>query len=194
MSTSQTPTNNSTSSHPSTSLPDPTSASASASNASEGGLAAAAPPSSPELSRLKVRLVKALRHFPDFPQPGILFEDIFPIFADPVLHEDLLRALELLVKERFPNTKIDTLVGLDARGFLFGPSLALRLGAGFAPVRKIGKLPGPVVTAIYEKEYGKDEFAMQEDGVKKGGNVLIVDDIIATGERAPLVCYKFRQC
>ena len=75
----------------------------------------------------------------------------------------------------------DVIVGLEARGFLFGPSLALRLGAGFVPVRKQGKLPGPTETAGYEKEYGTDFFQIQADGIKPGQKVLIVDDIIATG-------------
>lgn len=74
------------------------------------------------------------------------------------------------------------IVGLDARGFLFGPSLALALGAGFAPVRKRGKLPGPTEEAAFEKEYGTDFFQIQADAVKKGQKVLVVDDIIATGK------------
>lgn len=78
--------------------------------------------------------------------------------------------------------KPDIIVGLDARGFLFGPSLALRLGAGFAPVRKRGKLPGPTETAKFDKEYGADGFEIQKDAVAKGQTVLIVDDIIATGK------------
>lgn len=77
--------------------------------------------------------------------------------------------------------KPDIVVGLEARGFLFGPSLALALGAGFVPIRKKGKLPGPTVMAGYEKEYGKDLFEIQKDAIKKGQRVLIVDDIIATG-------------
>ena len=72
-------------------------------------------------------------------------------------------------------------MGLESRGFLFGPSLALRLGAGFVPVRKQGKLPGPTETASYEKEYGQDFFQMQSDAIKQGQQVLILDDIIATG-------------
>ncbi|GJD02873.1 adenine phosphoribosyltransferase [Colletotrichum higginsianum] len=78
----------------------------------------------------------------------------------------------------------DVIVGLDARGFLFGPGMALRLGTGFAPVRKQGKLPGPCVTAEYQKEYGSDFFQMQQDAIKPGQKVLIVDDIIATGGSA----------
>lgn len=76
---------------------------------------------------------------------------------------------------------MDIVVGLDARGFLFGPGLALKLGSGFAPVRKKGKLPGTCVTASYEKEYGADYFQIQEDAIKPGQKVLVVDDIIATG-------------
>jgi adenine phosphoribosyltransferase len=75
----------------------------------------------------------------------------------------------------------DVIIALDARGFLFGPSLAVKLGAGFAPVRKRGKLPGPTVEAAFMKEYGEDFFQLQEDAVKPGQLVLVVDDIIATG-------------
>jgi len=120
-----------------------------------------------------------LRQFPDFPSPGILFEDILPIFANPALHESLIRALELHIGQLVDRP--DIIVGLDARGFLFGPSLALRLGAGFVPVRKQGKLPGPCETASYKKEYGTDFFQMQSNAVKQGSKVLVVDDIIATG-------------
>lgn len=137
-----------------------------------------------ELSGLKVRLRAALRQFPDFPSPGILFEDILPIFADPTLHEALLRCLELHILETHGNQKPDVIVGLEARGFLFGPSLALRLGASFVPVRKKGKLPGPCETQGYEKEYGQDFFQMQADAIKPGQKVIVVDDIIATGGSA----------
>ncbi|KAJ4299826.1 adenine phosphoribosyltransferase [Kalmusia sp. IMI 367209] len=168
----------STASHPPPQKADPTLSS----NASQGRLSAAGTSAAAELASLKIRLKSALRQFPDFPSPGILFEDIMPLFADPQLHEDLLRALELHVSQAYE--KPDVVVGLDARGFLFGPSLALRLGAGFAPVRKQGKLPGPCETAAYEKEYGSDFFQMQADGVKPGQKVLVVDDIIATGGSA----------
>ncbi|CRG91527.1 adenine phosphoribosyltransferase [Talaromyces islandicus] len=141
------------------------------------------PASATELASLKIRLRAALRQFPDFPSPGILFEDILPIFADPTLHEALLRSLELHISEAY-HQKPDVIVGLDARGFLFGPSLALRLGASFVPVRKQGKLPGPCETEAYQKEYGQDFFQMQADAVKKGQTVLVVDDIIATGGSA----------
>lgn len=139
------------------------------------------PSSATELAGLKVRLRAALRQFPDFPSPGILFEDILPIFADPTLHEALIRSLELHVLESYGGQKPDVIVGLEARGFLIGPSLALRLGASFVPVRKQGKLPGPCETQAYDKEYGQDFFQMQADAIKPGQKVIVVDDIIATG-------------
>lgn len=137
-----------------------------------------------ELARAKVTLEGALRRFPDFPIPGINFLDIMPWFLDPKLHALLLRSLELqLLHFGADATAVepDVVVGLDARGFLFGPSLALRRDASFVAVRKQGKLPGPCVTAEYMKEYGADYFQLQEGSIKSGQKVLIVDDIIATG-------------
>ncbi|RMZ68506.1 adenine phosphoribosyltransferase [Pyrenophora seminiperda CCB06] len=173
-----------TAAHPPPQKPDPTLQS-SDNATSQGGLTAPHPSAAAELARLKSTLKASLRQFKDFPEPGILFEDILPIFANPQLHESLLRGLELAVHEQFGAAgKPDVVVGLDARGFLFGPSLALRLGASFVPVRKRGKLPGPCETAEYLKEYGSDFFQMQADAVKAGQKVLIVDDIIATGGSA----------
>ncbi|EMD95524.1 hypothetical protein COCC4DRAFT_123866 [Bipolaris maydis ATCC 48331] len=152
---------------------------------SQGGLSTSGASAAAELASLKSTLRSSLRQFPDFPKPGVLFEDIMPLFANPQLHESLVRGLELAVEEYFSASgKPDVVVGLDARGFLFGPSLALRMGASFVPVRKKGKLPGPCETAEYEKEYGSDFFQMQADAVKSGQKVLIVDDIIATGGSA----------
>lgn len=174
----------STASHPPASKPDPTTA---ASHGAQGGLTAANASSPTELSHLVVNLRAALRQFPDFPSPGILFEDIMPIFANHATFTDLVRALELQVASAFntsvgEKSKIDVVVGLESRGFLFGPTLALRLGAGFVPVRKQGKLPGKCVTEGYQKEYGTDHFQVQEDAIKPGQKVIIVDDIIATGK------------
>jgi len=162
----------STSSHPPPSKHD----------ASEIGQSTTSATASSELSSLKIRLHKSLRQFPDFPSKGILFEDILPLFGDPALHEALIRALELHIKSNYAEgQRPDVIVGLEARGLLFGPSLALRLGVGFVPVRKQGKLPGPTETASYEKEYGQDFFQIQADAIKQGQQVLVVDDIIATG-------------
>jgi len=140
--------------------------------------------SASELASTKISLRAALRNFADFPIKGIDFVDILPLFASFELHRSLIRALELQVLAFTNGQKPDVVVGLDARGFLFGPSLALRLGAGFAPVRKPGKLPGPTEEAAFEKEYGQDHFQMQKDAVKPGQTVLVVDDIIATGKHA----------
>lgn len=110
-----------------------------------------------------------------------------PLFANHKLHEDLIRALELQIASVFNTTtgeksEVDVIVGLESRGFLPGPTLALRLGAGFVPVRKKGKLPGPCETESFEKEYGADHFQMQSDAIKPGQKVVVVDDIIATGK------------
>ncbi|KAK4195841.1 putative adenine phosphoribosyltransferase [Triangularia verruculosa] len=161
----------------------PTSADNTASDASRGQSASASASAS-ELARTKIILQGALRSFQDFPIPGINFIDILPLFQDPAVHNALLRALELQVLEFAGGSKPDVVVGLDARGFLFGPSLALKLDASFVPVRKKGKMPGPCVTAAYEKEYGTDFFQMQEGAIKPGQKVLVVDDIIATGGSA----------
>ena len=153
-----------------------------ASSTQDFGLSSASASSTAELARLKIRLHRSLRQFPDFPTKGICFEDILPWFADPILHQDLIRALELHIENHYASIgRPDILVGLESRGFLFGPSLALRLRAGFVPVRKQGKLPGPTETASYQKEYGEDFFQIQSDSIKPGQRVLIVDDIIATG-------------
>lgn len=154
-----------------------------------GGFSTTAPASASPLAGIKVKLRAGLRQFPDFPSPGILFEDIMPLFADPALHADLITALELQVQDSFGasggKSPIDIVVGLESRGFLFGPTLAARLGAGFVPVRKQGKLPGPCETATYTKEYGSDNFQMQTGAIRSGQRVLIVDDIIATGTAQP---------
>lgn len=122
----------------------------------------------------------ALRQFPNFPSEGILFEDFLPIFTQPDLFNKLVQAFKLHVGDQ----KIDYVVGLESRGFLFGPTLALALNAGFIPVRKPGKLPGPTLSAEFKKEYGTDKFEIQQGVIPQGAKVLIVDDILATGGSA----------
>lgn len=131
-----------------------------------------------------VELKNALNKYPNFPQEGILFEDFLPIFTKPELFQKLIDCFKIHLQEKFNNKKIDYIVGLESRGFLFGPTLALALNAGFVPIRKVGKLPGECVKATYEKEYGVDEFEMQKNAIPKNSNVVIVDDIIATGGSA----------
>ncbi|KAI0895832.1 adenine phosphoribosyltransferase [Annulohypoxylon nitens] len=137
-----------------------------------------------KLETAKRLVINALRFVPDFPIPGINFIDILPIFQNPVAFESLLEVLVLLIRERFGDQIPDVIVGLEARGFLFGPTLALRLSRPFVPVRKKGKMPGACRTVEYKKEYGKDEFQVQLDAIKPGQTCLIVDDIIATGGTA----------
>jgi adenine phosphoribosyltransferase len=182
--------NAATADHPSAAKPDPTITNNSNTaipphhHVAAGGQSTAAAAGSTALAGIKVNLRSALRQYPDFPSPGILFEDIMPIFSQPKLFAQLLEALELQVATSFGSGKdagIDIVVGLESRGFLFGPTLALRLGAGFVPVRKQGKLPGDCETAGYTKEYGQDFFQMQKGAIQSGQRVLIVDDIIATG-------------
>ncbi|KAK7470736.1 adenine phosphoribosyltransferase [Stygiomarasmius scandens] len=133
-------------------------------------------------------LREQLTAHPDFPKKGIVFLDIFPILRDPVAFETLITHLIHHITSqtipKSPNKKIDVVVGLDARGFLLGPIIALRLGAAFVPVRKKGKLPGECASASYEKEYGSDTFEMQADAIKPGQSVVVIDDLIATGGSA----------
>jgi len=125
-------------------------------------------------------LIEALiTHHPDFPKQGIVFRDIFPIFRNPVATEMVFTRLCYHVQATYG--KVDVIVGLDSRGFLFGPTIATRLGAAFVPIRKKGKLPGRCQTISYAKEYGKDEFDIQENAVSRGATVVIVDDLLATG-------------
>jgi adenine phosphoribosyltransferase len=125
-------------------------------------------------------LKKHIRHVPDFPKPGILFYDITTLLRDPA---GLKAAIESLALP-FTGKGIDLVVGIESRGFIFGAPVADRIGAGFVPVRKPGKLPSTVVRQSYALEYGTDTLEMHGDAVKKGQRVLIVDDLLATGGTA----------
>lgn len=135
-----------------------------------------------EMEKTKQLVISALQYHPNWPTPGVNFIDILPIFRNPAIFASLLDVLIYQIEETFPSNKPEVVVGLDARGFLFGPTLALRLGVPFVPVRKSGKMPGICFTEGYEKEYGRDEFQIQADSIQKNQKVLIVDDILATGE------------
>ena len=128
----------------------------------------------------------AIRDVPDFPHEGILFKDITPILASADLLE---RALDLMLDPWIKNGKsIDKIVGIESRGFIFGTPIAGRTGAGFVPVRKPGKLPFTTFAQTYELEYGQDSLEIHTDAIRKGENVLIVDDLLATGGTAEAVC------
>jgi len=121
-----------------------------------------------------------IREVPDYPKPGILFYDITTLLKDP---EGLRRVLDAF-HERFRDRKIDKVVGMESRGFIFAPTLAYQLGAGFVPVRKPGKLPAETISESYELEYGTDRLEIHKDAIAPGERVLIVDDLIATGGTA----------
>lgn len=121
-----------------------------------------------------------IRNIPDFPKPGIQFKDITPVLADARLFAG---AIDLLIGSHKPGT-IDAVVGIDARGFIFASAAALKLGTGFVPVRKKGKLPFDTHEESYELEYGSNTVAIHIDAVRPGSRVLLVDDLLATGGTA----------
>jgi len=123
------------------------------------------------------RLRAAVRDVPDFPKKGIVFKDITPILSD----SGLFRASIDLFVERCRGREIDKIVGIDARGFVFGSAVAYELGVGFVPIRKRGKLPYKTEIAKYSLEYGEAEMEMHTDAVTAGERVVLVDDLLATG-------------
>ena len=134
-------------------------------------------------------LRKKIRDVPDFPEPGIVFKDITPLLQD---RESLELACELMARP-FLKGSIDLVVGIEARGFIFGPSVAMLLGTGFAPARKQGKLPWKTRKLTYSLEYGEDVIEMHEDAVEKGQRILLVDDVIATGGTAAATANLVRE-
>lgn len=121
-----------------------------------------------------------IRNIPDFPKPGILFKDITPLLADA----EALAATTTQLALPFTGKRIDAVVGMESRGFLLGPAVAMKLNAGFVPVRKPGKLPYKTLSATYELEYGTDSIEIHEDAIFKGASVVIHDDVLATGGTA----------
>jgi adenine phosphoribosyltransferase len=122
-------------------------------------------------------LAALIREIPDFPRPGVLFRDATPLLADPAA---LRSAVDLLAAEAEREGPIDLVVGAEARGFILGPALALRLDAGFVPARRAGKLPASTDSATYELEYGEAELHVHTDAIPPGARVLVHDDLIAT--------------
>ena len=121
-----------------------------------------------------------IRSIPDFPSPGVVFRDITPLLRDPV-------GLEAVVEELaagFSRGDVDAVAAIESRGFMFGAPLAIRLGAGFIPIRKLGKLPGATLTRSYDLEYGAGHLEMHRDALRAGERILLVDDVLATGGTA----------
>ena len=118
-----------------------------------------------------------IRDIPDFPQPGILFKDITPVLSDAQAFREAIRAMT----DPWRTRGIDRVVGVESRGFIFGAPIALEVGAGFVPVRKVGKLPHETLSQEYTLEYGTATLEIHKDGIRRGERILIVDDLLATG-------------
>ena len=129
-------------------------------------------------------LKKLIREVPDFPKPGINFYDITTLLKHP---EGLRKTVDALAAE-YEGAKIDAVVGIEARGFIFAPALAYHLGAGFVPVRKPKKLPAERASISYDLEYGQDTLEIHRDAIGNGHRIIIADDLLATGGTARAVC------
>jgi adenine phosphoribosyltransferase len=134
-------------------------------------------------------LKQHIRHVPDFPKPGILFYDITTLLRNA---EGLRVTIDTLAKP-YAADRIDVVVGIESRGFILGAAVAERLGAGFIPVRKPGKLPARAIKETYDLEYGKDALEIHADAVERGQRVLIVDDVLATGGTAAAAAQLVRK-
>jgi len=126
------------------------------------------------------QLKARIRHVPDFPKPGILFYDVTTLLREP---DGFRMAIDHMVAP-FQRGSIDVVVGIESRGFILGSAVADRLGVGFVPVRKLGKLPAAAIRASYALEYGQDSLEMHRDAITTGQRVLVVDDLLATGGTA----------
>lgn len=122
-------------------------------------------------------LAESVRKVPDFPKVGIIFRDITTLLKDP----QSFKSVNQILFDRYKESKIDKVVGIESRGFILGASLALQLGAGFVPIRKKGKLPAATIREEYALEYGTDSIEMHKDAISKGERVLLHDDLLATG-------------
>jgi adenine phosphoribosyltransferase len=129
---------------------------------------------------LTIDLKQMIRSVPDFPKPGINFFDITTLLKDPAGLKATIDALAA----PYADARIETVVGIESRGFILGSAVAQQIGAGFVPVRKPGKLPAKAIKEVYELEYGKDAIEIHADAIQKGQRVLIVDDVLATGGTA----------
>ncbi len=133
---------------------------------------------------MPVSLKKYIRAIPDFPKEGILFRDITTLLKDKKAFKNSVDSLAKIVKGK----KVDYVVAVESRGFIFGAALAYKLGAGFIPVRKKGKLPAETISVTYDLEYGTDTLEIHKDAIKPNSKILIVDDLLATGGTVGAVC------
>ena len=137
----------------------------------------------------KETLIKSIREIPDFPIPGILFYDVTTLFKEP----EALNELADTLYEMYKDKGITKVVGIESRGFIMGPVLATRLGAGFVPIRKPGKLPAETIQESYNKEYGTDTIQMHKDAIDENDVVLLHDDLLATGGTMEAACKLVKQ-
>ncbi|HDY67675.1 MAG: adenine phosphoribosyltransferase [Candidatus Scalindua sediminis] len=129
-------------------------------------------------------LKELVRDVPNFPKKGIIFKDITPLFSNPASLKEIVDKMS----DHYAGQKINVIVGAEARGFLIGPAVAVSLNAGFVPVRKPGKLPYETASMAYQLEYGTDTLEIHKDGIKSGDNVLMIDDLLATGGTMAACC------
>ncbi len=134
-------------------------------------------------------LKKLIREIPDYPKPGILFYDVTTLLKD----KKGFHAMVDTLCSHYSGAKVDVVVGIEARGFIFGPALAYSLGAGFVPVRKPKKLPGKTASVTYQLEYGTDTLEIHDDAISRGQRVVICDDLLATGGTAAATVKLVRQ-
>ncbi|TXC81631.1 adenine phosphoribosyltransferase [Luteibaculum oceani] len=139
---------------------------------------------------MEQRLQAAIRNIPDFPKPGIQFKDITPIFLDPELFRDLVKRFAQEYKKYSP----DAIVGIESRGYLAGPAIALELGIPFVLIRKKGKLPAKTISHTYSLEYGTDVVEVHEDAIAPGSKVIVHDDLLATGGTAEAAGHLVEKC
>lgn len=137
----------------------------------------------------KERLIESIRKVPNFPIPGILFYDVTTLFKNPVALQELSDRMYEMYKDK----GITKVVGIESRGFIMGPILATRLGAGFIPIRKPGKLPAETIEESYDKEYGKDIIQIHKDALDNNDVVLLHDDLLATGGTMKAACNLVRK-
>ena len=133
---------------------------------------------------LAATLDRLIRDVPDFPKPGVMFKDVTPLLADPAGFATVVAALADAGRDASGDAAVDVVVGMEARGFIFGAPVALALQRGFVPVRKPGKLPAETHSLSYDLEYGSETLEMHVDAIVRGQRVLIVDDVLATGGTA----------
>jgi len=143
---------------------------------------------------LERRLDSLIRDVPDFPKPGVVFKDITPLLADHDAFSAVIAALADAGRDPDGNVVVDKVVGMEARGFILAAPVALALGAGFVPVRKGGKLPGPTHSVAYALEYAEATLEMHRDAVAEGERVLVVDDVLATGGTVAATAKLIERC